>query len=31
VGCEKCVPLTARQYAELRELALSDGHELEAD
>jgi hypothetical protein len=31
IGCEKCAPLTAREYedlAELGELALADGHEL---
>jgi hypothetical protein len=31
VGCEKCVPMTAREYVELPELALADGHELEPD
>jgi hypothetical protein len=34
VGCEKCVPMTAREYDELPargELALAEGHELEPD
>ncbi len=32
IGCEKCVPLTAREYDELPadgRLALAEGHELE--